>query len=183
MNYLKYFLVFIIFLGGLAQAQTPSEAVKAYFKVLRQKDFDAAVDFFDPVALGEFRQTMSFVDEIPPQSQQKFFETFFGPGVTKASTSKLSNAEFFSAFFRAVMAQVEAAGNLNFDGMEVLGEVMEEPDIAHVVTRNKVSVGNIEVEAMEVVSLRKNGDSWKTLMSGKMKGIATQLRAAFNRQQ
>ena len=81
------------------------------------------------------------------------------------------------------MAQAEAAGGLNFDGMEVLGEVKEGANVAHVVMRNRVSVGEIEIEAMEVVSFKKVGKDWKALLSGKMKGLANQLRTAFNRRQ
>lgn len=55
-------------------------------------------------------------------------------------------------------------------------------DVAHVVTRNKVSVGEIEVEAMEVVSFRKVGSEWKALMLGKIKGLASQLKAALGGQ-
>lgn len=77
------------------------------------------------------------------------------------------------------MKQAEAAGGLNFDGIEILGEVKEGDDITHLVTRTTVSVGAIDMEAMEVVSLKKSGDEWRILMSGKIKGLPQQLRAAY----
>ncbi|TPW17947.1 MAG: hypothetical protein FD130_457 [Halothiobacillaceae bacterium] len=126
---------------------------------------------------------MDFIYEIPAEKQLHFLDTFFGAGATKESVSKLSDKEFFASFLGAAMAQAEAVGGINFGAMEVLGEVKEGNDIAHVVTRTKVSVGEVEVEAMEVVSFKKSGDSWKALMSGKMKGMANQLRAALTQQQ
>ena len=91
----------------------------------------------------------------------------------------MSDSEFFASFLRAALAQAEAIGTIDFDDMEILGEVMEGPDLAHVVTRNTVSVGEVEVEGMEVVSCRKQGDEWKLLVSTQMKGLANQIRAAL----
>lgn len=165
-----------------AFAKTASETATYYFNVLKQKDYDRAATFFDPAALGEFRQMMSFVNEIPDEGQQQFFTTFFGLEASRESISKLSDANFFASFLRAAMEQAETVGGVNFGKMEVLGEVMEGKDVVHVVTRNKVSVGEIEVEAMEVVSFKRIGSEWKALMSGKIKGLASQLKAALGRQ-
>jgi hypothetical protein len=172
-------LAALLLAGSPAFAKTASETASDYFKVLQQKDYDRAATFFDPAALGEFRRMMSFTDEIPAEGQKEFFEAFFGPGASRESVAKLSDARFFASFLRAVMAQAEALGGLNFDRMQILGEVTEGKDVAHVVTRNKVSVGKIEVEAMEVASFRKVGSEWKALLSGKIKGVASQIRAAL----
>jgi len=47
------------------------------------------------------------------------------------------------------------------------------------VTRNQVTVGDVKVEGMEVVSCKKRGDEWKLLVSTQMKGLANQIRAAI----
>ncbi|MBI1919445.1 MAG: hypothetical protein HYS23_00025 [Geobacter sp.] len=160
-------------------AKTASETATEYFNTLQQKDYARTATFFDPAALGEFRQMMSFMNEIPEEGQQEIFTALFGPQASRESVAKLSDANFFASFLRATMAQTEAVGGINFGKMEILGEVKEGKDVAHVVTRNKVSVGEIEVEAMEVVSFRKIGSEWKALMSGKIKGIASQIKAAL----
>ncbi len=179
---LTLFILIFIVASSSAYAKSASETAIDYFNTLKDKDYNGAAAYFDPSALDDFRQMMSFINEVPAEGQQSFFKAFFGPESTKESVSKLSNSEFFSYFLRAVMTQAEAVGGLDFNGMEVLGEVMEGSDVSHVVTRNRVSVGEIELEAMEVVSFKNNGKEWKALMSGKMKGMASQLRAALRRQ-
>jgi len=177
-----WFAIAILMLaGGTVSAKTASETATEYFGTLQQKDYDGAAKYFDPAALGEFRQMMSFVSELGEDVQTMYYTTFFGEGATKDSVTKLSDALFFATFLRSVMAQADAAGGINFDKMEVLGEVMEGKDVAHVVTRNKVSVGEIEVEAMDVASFRKIGEEWKALMSGRLKGMPVQLKAALRR--
>jgi len=181
MKIVQFVMVILLLLSSSAFAKTASEMATEYFGTLQQKDYGRAATFFDPAALGEFRQIMSFVNEISDEGQQQFYTIFFGPEANRQSTGKLSDADFFAAFLRATMAQAEKLGGVNFEKMEILGEVMEGKDVAHVVTRNKVSVGEVEVEAMEVISFKKIGSDWKALLSGKIKGMANQLKATLRR--
>lgn len=183
MKNLKLITIIFFVLCGSAHANSASQVAAAYFDALKKKDYNAAVSFFDPKALHEFQETMGFIADIPNEGPNNLLNVFFGPNATKESVLKLTDAEFFSAFLSAVMTQAETRGGINFNGMEVLGEVMEGSDISHVVTRNRVSVGEIEVEAMEVVSFRLIGKEWKAQMTAKMKGIANQIRAAIRRNQ
>ena len=182
MKIVRYVMVILLLSSSPAFAKTVSETADDYFNTLKQKDYNRAATFFDPAALGEFRQIMSFVNEIPDEGQQQFYTLFFGPKASRESITKLSDADFFASFLRATMAQAETVGGVNFETMEILGEVMEGKDVAHVVTRNKVSVGEVELEAMEVVSFKKIGSEWKALLSGKIKGLASQMKAALQRQ-
>lgn len=182
MKIIKVALLLLIFSNTSAYAKNATETAVDYFDMLKKKNYSAAATYFDPQALKEFREMMSFINEMPAEGRQGFIEAFFGQGATKESVSKLSNSDFFSSFLKAIMKQAEKAGGINFDNMEVLGEVMEGSQIAHVVSRNKISMGGMELETMEVVSFKKNGKEWKALLSGKIKGMASQLRAAINRQ-
>jgi hypothetical protein len=179
MKIVRFVITILLLSTSLAFAKTASETATDYFNVLKQKDYGRAATFFDPAALGEFRQMMSFVDEIPAEGQKEFFAVFFGPEASRESIARLSDSHYFASFLRATMAQAESVGGVNFGKMEILGEVMEGKDVAHVVTRNKVSVGEIELETMEVVSFKRTGSEWKALLSGKIKGVAGQLKAAL----
>lgn len=163
----------------MAFAETPEERAELYFADVQRLDFDAAVGHYDPDGLREFREEFSFYKELPAQQQAQFIQTFFGPMETVESVRKLSDQAFFAAIFKFVMRQAEAAGGLNFDELEILGGVPEGDDVRHLVTRNRVSVGEIQVEAMEVVSLKQHGEEWRILMSGKLKGMADQMKAAL----
>lgn len=176
---MKFLVPLLMLLSNIAWADTSAEFAKAYFSDLENGDYVAAAEKFDPEQLNEFRTMMEFYKEIPAEGQAQFIQTFFGSDQTAESIEKINDVEFFAGIFTFIMRQASAAGSLSFDGFEVLGEVMEGEDIAHLVTRNRVSVGELEVEAMEVVSLKKEGEEWRMLLSGKMKGLPDQMRAAF----
>ena len=167
---------------GVAHGKTPTETASEYFETLKQKDYASAAQFFDPKALSDFREMMNFTEEFPPEVRENFYKTFFGQDSTAESVSNLSDAQFFQYFIGATLAQAESAGGISFDHIEILGEVEEEPDTSHVVVRNKISVGEITIEAMEIVSFIQRGKEWKVLLSGKLKGLPLQIKAALNRQ-
>jgi hypothetical protein len=180
MKTLRFAIAALLLSSGSVFAATAPETTAAFFDQLEKGDFKAAAAYFDPPALTEFRNSLEVLNEAPAAAQQQFREAFFGAGATAESISKMSDQEFFAAFLRTALAQAESLGRVNFDGMEILGEVMEGPDIAHVVTRNTVKAGDFEIEGMEVVSCRKRGDEWKLLVSNEMKGLANQIRAAIS---
>jgi hypothetical protein len=180
---MKHFLLLAVLLTNVAWAETASDRAMAYFDDINNRNFAAAAGQFDPAQLKEFRTMMEFYKELPPEVQTEFVQGFFGPTQTVESINNVSDVEFFASIFNFVMQQADQAGGINFDGVEILGEVKEGDNIAHLVTRNRVSVGEIEVEAMEVVSLKKQGDGWRMLMSGSIKGLPAQLNAVFSQAQ
>lgn len=159
----------LIVAPATAQGDDATAVLQDYFASLQAGDFAKSAGFFHPETLSEFRSSLSFWKEIPEESRQGFLDAFFGADVTAAAVEAKSDEEFFATFLTAVMAQAEAAGSLNFDGMEILGAVPEGEDVLHYVTRNRVSVGEIRVEGMEVVSAQRTGSGWLLQLSGQMK--------------
>jgi hypothetical protein len=178
----RYLVLILVLFSNFASAETSTDRAKMYFSDIENRNFTAAAEHFDPVQLKEFRKMMEFYKEIPPEAQKQFIQTFFGAEQTLESMETVTDTEFFSGLFSFIMKQADAAGGLSFDGIEILGEVKEGKHVSHLVTRNRVSVGELEMEAMEVISLKKVGDEWRVLMSGKIKGLPQQLKAAFNAQ-
>lgn len=178
---MRYLVLMLAVVTSLSFAETPTDRAKMYFSDMEDRNFAAAAGHIDADQLKEFRQMMGFYKEIPQQAQAQFIQTFFGPDQTVETIEKVTDVEFFSGLFSFIMSQADAAGGVNFDGVEILGEV-KEGNIIHLVTRNRVSMGMVEVEAMEVISLKKSGNEWRILMSGNIKGLPQQLRAAFSPQ-
>jgi hypothetical protein len=177
------FLAASTFLFSIASvfAGPASEAAKAYYTTLKTKDYPAAAKHFDPAALKSFREMLSFFNELPDEEAADTLSMFFGEGATKDSVKKMSDSEFFAAFLKGLMQEAEEAGGVEFGDFQVLGEVPEGEDVIHVVTRNKVGVGELKIESMEVMSFKKAGDSWKAMLNGEMSGVAAQLKAAFGK--
>ena len=177
---MKYLLLILLLLTSAASAETPEERAELYFSDIESGNFSAVAKHFDPSQLKTFRSRMGFYKEIPARDQAEFIQTFFDAGQTVDSLDKISDSDFFAGLFKFTMRQAEAAGNLNFDGLEILGEVKEGSDVTHLVTKNRVRVGETNLEAMKVVSLKKNGKDWHIMMSEQIQGLPDQLKAAFS---
>lgn len=177
---MKFIIVLAVSLvSHVCLAETAIERTELYFDDLKARQYKAAASHFDPEQLKEFRVMMEFYKEIPEEPQREFIKAFFGEHQSTESVQALSDTEFFAGMFIFIMQRAEATGGLNFDGLEILGTVAEGEDKAHLVTRNRISMGEVEIEAMEVVSLKKYGNNWKVMMSGRIKGLPAQLKSAF----
>lgn len=156
-----------------AQAKTPMETAREYFDDLKQERYESAAAMFDPDALHTFRESFSFLLELPAETGTPVVRMFFGPQSTPASVKKLQDDQFYALMLKSLM---NMAGKANFDRLQIIGELSEAPDLAHVVSRNSVTVQGITVEKMEVLSMKKQGEGWKLLMTGEIKGFAGKLK-------
>jgi len=160
-------------------ADTPEEIAVSYFDLLKQHQWAKAAELYDSLSLAEFKEMMSFLLEIPDENASQVLGSILGPGSTKASFKSMSDIAFFSIFLEKVMEQASKVGELQFDKVNVLGSIMEGDSVQHVLVRTNVSIGDVTLESMEVISFKKTGGDWKILMQGKIKGMAQQLRKAF----
>jgi hypothetical protein len=178
-NSLKLVFVLLVFATAPAYAKSASETAKEFYNLLKQNNYSAAAEYYDPAALREFRKLMSFENEIPEGRRKIYFKTFFVPALTDDSISTLSDHDFFVSFWRGILTSERFSGEIKFDDVKILGVVMEGEDLAHVVIRNRISVAEHEVESVEVTTFGKFGSQWKVKMSGKLKVIALTLRWEF----
>ena len=178
-NSLKLVFVLLVFATAPAYAKSASETAKEFYNLLKQNNYSAAAEYYDPAALREFRKLMSFENEIPDERRKIYFKTFFVPALTEDSISTLSDHDFFVSFWRGILTSERFSGEIKFDDVKILGVVMEGEDLAHVVIRNRISVAEHEVESVEVTTFGKFGSQWKVKMSGKLKVIALTLRWEF----
>ncbi len=158
---------------------SPEAISRSYFEMLKQKQWAKIAELYDPKALSDFREMMSFILEVPDDAASKVLPSLFGPESTKESLKSMSDIQFFSALLQGIMAQAAQLGQLDFKKIDVLGSVSEGYSLRHVVTRTYALIGDIDMESLEVVSFRKTDDKWRIMMQGKMKGMAQHLRNAL----
>ncbi len=78
-----------------------------------------------------------------------------------------------------MMTLLAQQGQVDFSRVEVLGSIPEGDSVRHVIARAYIAVGEISMQEMEVISFKKTGETWGILMSGKIKGMAQQIRKAL----
>ena len=171
----------LLLCGQLAYSQTASDAAVKYIDALKRKDYEAVAAMYLPAALADFRKTMSFVTQFPEDEQDGFYASFFGPDADKESVAKLSDAQFFARFLAARGLEAGAQDGVAPGDAKVLGEVAEGANVAHVVTRSKGKVGEADIEQLQVLSFTKSNGAWRAMLSGELKAIPQQLRAALGR--
>ena len=171
-------LVILLFipLSAQAHAKSATDTAIEFYNLVKQENYSAAATYYDPAILREFRQLLSFENEITDKNKRVYFQTFFDPDLTDESIENLTDLEFFASFWRGVLSSDRFSQSINFKNVEILGEVKENEDLAHVVTRNWVSIDENKIETIEVTSFNKTNGTWKIRMSGQLEVIAILLR-------
>lgn len=172
-------IIYLLFLGWTAIAgaaeYSPSALVRQYFSLLERQQWREASKLYDPEMLRDFRERMSFVKDFPERDRVEIYGKLFGIGFDDASFTKLTDADFFAAILRFAMMPA-ISSEVTFKNLTTLGEVSEGDDVRHVVIRNKGSVGEIEIEMIEVVSCKNTTQGWRLVPSGAVKGLAALIQ-------
>lgn len=179
---IKFITLFFISGSAPASEKSASDATRDFYDLINQGNYSAAARYFDPASLQEFRSLMSPDKGVAEEKKQFFFQEFFEPDLTDESIEKLSDTDFLAAFLHGVITSERFSQMINYKNVEIIGEVKERADLAHVLTRQWVSLGGHKMEVIEVTSFNKVGNEWKMRMTGKLKGVAIMIRQEFLQQ-
>jgi ABC-type transporter MlaC component len=164
-------------------AETPESAASTMLEALKQGDLTQFAGKMHPDALASFQKMMLPIAEAAgedPKGQQ-FTQVFMG-GKGVAELRKSTPNEFFQIFMGGLMKNVpQMAAMMRGSKAQVLGHVMEGPDVAHVVARMQMGTDTLSITKMSVTSLRKDGEQWKGLLSGEIEGMAATLKQQFGK--
>jgi hypothetical protein len=162
-------------LGAQAQApakSTPEAAVTEYMAAIKNEGITVASRYMHPDELTRFKDMLMPLFRKEASAKERPMTTaMFGPDATLEKIQALPGAEFMTALFKLVGDQLEG---VNFDSVEILGS-LPEGEVIHVVTRVKVSMKQITMRQMEVVSLKQHEGRWKLMLSGQFEGLASAL--------
>jgi hypothetical protein len=182
-------LLFVLSLVGVSAraadspaSSSPEFVVQSYLQAVQSGQYLAVAELMHPEALEKFQAMMlPLVEEAEGADQPEVLLLFRGVSDV-AALKKLSRAELFAAFFGGVtdlnpgVKEVLASGSLS---ITPIGSVPE-GDILHLLCRTAVSMDGINLNKMEVVSLKRSTGSWRVLLSGEMEGIAQAMRNAIS---
>jgi hypothetical protein len=168
-------LALILALASLpAAAETPEAFARKVADVTTAADWKGFAALFDPEALADLKRLLRGM--LAEETTRPMGKAFTGLS-TAEEADKLSGEQVFERFMANVSGNIPGFTEaLKSADIQVIGHVDEKPDLAYVVTRNTVKVGESKITKMEVISLRKQGDSWRALLSGSLEGVIEQLR-------
>ena len=170
----------LILLSPLARAVPSQEEItlKQIYatKVANWDEFTACMH---PKALARFKELMMPVAEQATAANtpdaKKILERVFG----NQDLAKLKAApppEFFSNFMANWAAKnpgfVEAMKGAS---VQVIGHLDEGEGQSHVVYRLKMEAGGAEIVKLEIASMEKDGNEWRSKLSGELENLAASL--------
>lgn len=177
MKYLLLPLLFALVLSSSAHAQstTPESIALELSEAYKELDFDRAADMMHPDALQGLKEMV--MDIMSFDSTGSIAILFTGETDPEA-IQNMHPKTAFSRFMEGLLQiQPEMAQAFTSLETETLGHIMEGESIAHVVTRGKLSVMGIDMEQMEVMTLKRHEDTWLALLSGDISNMAQAFKS------
>jgi hypothetical protein len=160
-----------------AMPPDPEAVTQAFLDALESEGMGATGRFFDPAALAEIKTAFLGLLELEAaKGEGELRGLLFAGDPSWEQIQALPPTDFYQAVMRFIevqMGQVDA----HVAGGKVLGTVMEGEDLAHVVTRVQVGIGDEGVSSLDVVSLRRSDTGWALLLKGEMQQMVQAIRA------
>lgn len=159
----------------LAQKTTPESIATDLSQAYKQLDFDRAADMMHPDALQDLKE---MVNDIMSLDSTGSVAIIFTGETDPVAIKNMHPKTAFTRFMEGLLQiQPEMAHAFTSLETEALGHIPEGESIVHVVTRGKVSMMGIDMEQMEVMTLKRHEDSWLALLSGDINNIAQAFRS------
>jgi hypothetical protein len=160
---------------------TPEEVVHTYVRAMADQRINIVADCMHPSALQHFKKIMveiaNGVEAAPPERRppEKMLNALFGEG----GPQSMRDAEPREAFVRFMSNLVTFLPQVRemHAGSEyqVIGHVDEGGNITHVVYRATLRRGPAELHKMDVLSLKRDGEDWKLLLSDDLESLVSGL--------
>jgi len=177
------FIMSEVELRGLPPAtmETPQQVTMRMIDAMRANDWHQMASLMDARALHQLREFLSILFDSPNVDQIR--KELLGVS-TVAEAQALSDTAMFEALLRySTNASPELANVFRSAKVQILGQVNEGPDTAHVVYRMQMTVEATPVTTMDVVSLTRSEAGWRGLLKADMSAFAAAIRAAIQREQ
>jgi hypothetical protein len=152
-----------------ANAETPEAVATRLFETNKTGDFEAYAQMLHPDALADYKKIIaSFAER---GATKDIVQKWLGIK-SKADYEALTGVQVFSRFMSNVTRMApgtkETMANTK---AEVLGQVMEDAETAHVVTRITTVTTGLPLAKMSVITIRRDGDAWKAMLSEEIEGL------------
>ncbi len=166
-----------------AGAEMPEEVAHTYIRAMADLHLTVVADAMHPSALEAFQKILAKVadaiaaapaDRKPPQRVVSALFGDSGLAIVKTEPPRELFVRFVSNLTTFVPQIREMTAGSEY---QVLGHV-EEGDLTHVVFRATLRRGTTEMTKMEVLSLKRDGDRWKVLLTDDL----ADLVSGFGRQ-
>jgi hypothetical protein len=156
---------------------TPSALALASFDALKRDDFPAVVSLFHPDEFVRFKlYAQKMINFKVPYAELNKIREILAPFDSPKAVAEASGSELLLAFLKNSFKQTpETKEILSEAKMQVLGEIVEKPDIVHVIVRTLIRP--------QAISCRRQDDKWYQLLDHDLMRVITafELKAHFEK--
>ncbi|MBL8202830.1 MAG: hypothetical protein JNM09_01280 [Blastocatellia bacterium] len=172
-----FLLLFAFCLPVMAQEETPEAIAKAYIAASQASDWAKAATYLHPEALGSLKRT--FAEILKLDKKDEAGKQLFGLK-NNAEFEQLSPSAVFERMIVMLTASTPQIKDILSQAQSsVIGKVPEAPDIMHVVYRTELKLADAPFAKVEVMSLKKSGDTWRLLLSGDLEAAFASVSKAL----
>jgi len=154
--------------AGYAQSaqDTPESVTKAYFAAMQAGDWAKCASYMHTDALASMKRTFGSIAGADKSGEAA--KAIFGLK-SGAEYAQLSEAAVFERLMKFITGAVpEMKTALAASTSAVLGRVDENPELVHIVYRTQIKLAGIEASEVDLISLRKQGATWRALLTSDM---------------
>lgn len=167
----------LVLTPAMAAPVAPESIARAYFTALNERGMASIAEFMHPDELLRFKEMLLPLYEAEAeQGGGDLRKQTFGDKATLDDVKTASPAAFMRRFMTPMTEQMKAGGVI-FDRIDIIGTVRE-GEVAHVVARIHIGVGDAAMSQLDVISLKPMEGSWGLMLTAQMEGLARALRGA-----
>jgi len=130
-----------------------------------------------PLALAKFHTLLGAAMHSPSGGELR--QHLFG-SASIAKLDSLNDHDFYAQFIAAAMAdEPDLQRFMDSAHVKILGHVPEAPDLAHVVYSLRIGLGPVSVSKPDVVTFKRQGNTWLALLRADIEIMAESMRQRF----
>src|SRR5215510_2799761 len=165
----------VALLAGYAQEaqDTPESVAKAYFAAQQAGDWAKCASFMHADALASMKRKFGSVISADKTGQAA--KSIFGlkSGAEYAQLSEAVIYERLMSFITNSVPEMKAVMSASTNS--VLGKVDESPELTHIVFRTQVKLAGAEMNEVDLISCKKQGETWRALLTSDMEEMFTKF--------
>jgi hypothetical protein len=161
---------------GQGTAETPELVARQFLTAIRDTNWFRAASLMHPSALAQFHDLFSPILQCENATAGQIRVEVFGVH-SKVEAARASDTSLVASLLRYGTTREEGMLDvLRTAQMRVVGHVAEGGDTVHVLARLSLKVDSIPVSQMEVISFRRYGNTWRTLLKSDFSAMGAMLR-------
>jgi hypothetical protein len=184
---IAFAFAFAVLAFSARAAATPEEVARGYMDAVRTGDMEHVGVFMHPAALEKFKgilvQLAGAVGNVDAETDPKrntAIKILFGEEKPQTIKDAAAKGLFIHFLTNLSQAMPMLRQMLNDSSYDFIGHVDEGGNQTHVVYRATLTTGGTAVTKMEVLTLKRDGEDWKVMLTGDIEsfvgGLTRQLQ-------